>query len=199
MTLSPFFQNLRSAYEAEIDDLSFDSEGKPALKRRLAEKRKEIPFLIQMMEISPEMVAVVLHQGFRFVQPKVMAHLLAQDADELPQWEAVCDAFEIAPWAQPLVAQFLQEPSGPWFLTVVAGLEYLYAQPQGGANRSQADTSDAQADEERARGDREEHDGHDDRSDDSHTEDSDDEEAQARAHERAGNDWLAEQGFDRKD
>ena len=59
MNLSPFFRNLRSAYQAELDDLTQDSEGKNVLRKRLADKRKEIGFLAQMIELSPEMVAVV--------------------------------------------------------------------------------------------------------------------------------------------
>ena len=31
MSLSPFFQQLRSAYEAELDDLTSDSEGRGVL------------------------------------------------------------------------------------------------------------------------------------------------------------------------
>jgi hypothetical protein len=66
MTISPFFRNLRTAYRAEMDDLTFDSDGRDVLRQRLGEKRKEIGFLVQMMELSPEMVAVIFHQGLRF-------------------------------------------------------------------------------------------------------------------------------------
>ncbi len=41
MSISPFFQELRSAYQAELDDLNSDSEGHYILDKRLAEKRKE--------------------------------------------------------------------------------------------------------------------------------------------------------------
>ena len=61
MIISPFFQELRSAYQAELDDLNSDSEGQYILDKRLAEKRKELGFLLQMMDLNPEMVAVVLH------------------------------------------------------------------------------------------------------------------------------------------
>ena len=56
MTISPFFKHLRSSYQSELDDLTSDSEGKDVLKQRLAEKRKELDFLKQMIELSPEMV-----------------------------------------------------------------------------------------------------------------------------------------------
>ena len=39
MKISPFFHDLRSAYQAEIDDLTQDSEGKDVLRKRLAQKR----------------------------------------------------------------------------------------------------------------------------------------------------------------
>ena len=45
MSISPFFHNLASAYQAEMDDLSSDSEGKDVLRQRLTDKRQEIGFL----------------------------------------------------------------------------------------------------------------------------------------------------------
>jgi hypothetical protein len=57
MRISPFFLALRSAYQSELDDLTFDSEGRNVLRQRLAQRRKEIGFLRQMIELSPEMVA----------------------------------------------------------------------------------------------------------------------------------------------
>ena len=84
MSITPFFLDLRSAYQSEIDDLTFDSEGRDVLLQRLTDKRKEINFLVQMMELSPEMVAVIFHQGFAFRLPAVMDHLLSLEADEFP-------------------------------------------------------------------------------------------------------------------
>ena len=72
MKLSRYFSDLRSAYEAELDDLTSDSEGKDVLKKRLAAKRSEIGFLVQMLSYSPEMVAVVFHRGFRFAKPAAL-------------------------------------------------------------------------------------------------------------------------------
>src|SRR2546429_7336647 len=48
-----FFLQLRSAYQAELDDLTSDSEGRGVLRQRLAEKRQELGFLVKMIEISP--------------------------------------------------------------------------------------------------------------------------------------------------
>ena len=188
MSLSPFFRQLRSAYEAELDDLTSDSEGRGVLRQRLAEKRKELGFLVKMIEISPEMVAVVFHQAFRFVQPGVLNHLVSQDADDLPGWDVVSDAVELAPWAQDLVDTILVEPAGPWFMTLAVALEYLHSRP-GLAPRA-ADDEDSEGEDD----DREDRD--DDQGDDRY---DDDGEADPHDRDAAGADWLADQGFDRKD
>ena len=39
MSMSAFFRALRTSYQAEIDDLTFDSEGRNVLRQRLQEKR----------------------------------------------------------------------------------------------------------------------------------------------------------------
>jgi len=189
---SEFFLNLRTVYLAELDDLRTDTEGRNVLNKRLAEKRRELGFLAQMLESSPEMVAVVLHQAFRFPSPKTMEHLLAQDGEDLPDWEQIQDSIEVAPWAQPLVQTLLQEPRGAWFLTLAAALEYLLNRPLSAAERAQWEDEDEDglSDHDTER----EH-----RHDDHRTEDHDEEEIEARAREEAGNDWLAEQGFDRKE
>jgi hypothetical protein len=191
MTTSTFFLDLRSAYQSELDDLTSDSEGKDVLRKRLAEKRKELGFLLQMMEISPEMVAVVLHQAFRFKTPAVMDHLVAQDADDLPEWDSISDGIEIAAWARDMVNTILQEPMGPWFMTIAAALEYMHHKPLTALERAQlATVEDEEEDQDEVRNERH---------DDNRTEDHDEDEAEARAREEAGNDWMVEQGFDRKD
>ncbi len=181
MSISPFFHELRSAYQAELDDLMSDSEGKDVLRKRLAEKRQELGFLVKMIELSPEMVAVVLHQGFRFTQPAVMDHFLTHDADELLPWDVVSEALQIEPWADAMVQEILKEPLGEWFMTVAAGLEYMHHKPLGKAipqaaadedEDHEADASDAELDEE---------------------------EKEALAREEAGNAWMVEQVFDSKD
>ena len=192
MSTSSFFYNLRSAYLAELDDLRTDSEGKDVLRKRLAEKRREMGFLVKMLEVSPEMVAVVLHQAFRFTEPKLMDHLIAQDAEDLPEWDSLRDSIEVAPWAQEIVQTILKEPMGEWFMTLATALEYMHGRPLTAAERAQAQDEDEDGLE-----DRDEVREH--RHDDEHTEDHDEEALDAQAREDAGNDWLAEQGFDRKD
>lgn len=185
MNISPFFLELRSAYQAELDDLTFDSEGRDVLRQRLSERRKELKFLLQMMELSPEMVAVIFHQGFQFKLPAVMDHLLTHDSDEFPDWGSLADALHLPPWAQDLTQVVLQEPMGEWFLTVAAGLEYMHSKPA----LARATPHDDQEEESDA----------DDDGDSPLNELDAEEEQDARAREEAGADWMVEQGFDRKD
>ena len=186
MSISPFFQELRSAYQAELDDLNSDSEGHYILDKRLAEKRKELDFLLQMMDLSPEMVAVVLHQAFEFHEPELMAHFITRDADDLLSWDALSEGVRIAPWAQPIVDKILTEPVGAWFMTVAAALEYMHGTPMRAGLHGGAQSNDADADEDLQnveRGDQAE----------------DDEEREVREREEAGNAWMVEQGFDSKE
>ena len=189
MTISPFFLDLRSAYQSEIDDLTFDSEGRDVLRQRLADKRKEISFLVKMMELSPEMVAVIFHQGLTFRLPAVMEHLLSHEADEFPDWSSLADGIEFAPWAQSLADVVLQEPGGEWFLTVAAGLEYMAGKP-GLALSAQGDDKDEDDKDD-------EHD--DDSQDEFDLDENGDDHGNGKSRKEAGDDWMVGQGFDRKD
>lgn len=180
MNISPFFRELRSAYQSEIDDLAFDSEGRNVLHQRLTERRQELGFLLQMIELSPEMVAVIFHQGFHFKLPAVMDHLLTHESDEFPDWDSLEDAIHLPPWAHDLTQVILKEPMGEWFLTVAAGLEYMHSKPDVRPAALHGSADD---------------DGGDDHLDEVDAE----EEGAARAREEAGADWMVEQGFDRKD
>ena len=191
MKISPFFLQLRSAYQSEMDDLTFDSDGRDVLRQRLADRRKELDFLLQMIELSPEMVAVVFHQGFKFNLPAVMDHLLTHESDEFPEWGTLAGAAQLAPWAHVLTQTILKEPKGEWFLTVAAGLEYMYGKPD-----TTPVAQDADADED---GDEDDDSEDAEDGDDQFNEFDADEEKQARVREEAGADWMVEQGFDRKD
>ena len=193
MNISPFFRNLRTAYRAEMDDLTFDSDGRDVLRQRLAEKRKEIGFLVQMMELSPEMVAVIFHQGLRFTEPAVMEHLLSHEADEFPEWASVCAGIELTPWARDLSQTILQAPAGEWFLTVAAGLQYMAHKPDA-AFGAQGGDSDSDSDE-----DDDSDDDNNQSSDDYNDHESDEVRGDARDRDEAGASWLEGQGFDRKD
>lgn len=189
MNITPFFRDLHTSYQAEIDDMTFDSDGQDVLHERLAQRRREMDFLVHMIEPNPEMVAVVFHQGFRFRRPAVLEHLLTQHSDELPSWDALTDAVELVPWAKELADRALQQPTGDWFLAVSAGLEYLH---------HRTDPSHAES----------MHEGADDEYENDHAEFADhdqpgpvnsDDIQDAHELEDAGADWMVEQGFDRKD
>nr|WP_315490000.1 hypothetical protein [uncultured Rhodoferax sp.] len=181
MNISPYFRNLRSAYSAELDDLTFDSEGVHILDKRLKQRRKEMEFLVHMMEISPEMVAVVFHKGFRFTSLAAMDDLLSRDADALPEWDSLAHAIHLAPWTQEIVNVLQKQPIGEWFMTVAAALEYMHSKPEFPQSSDSDDEDDNEENEDGDHG----------------VEDAD--EAEARAREEAGADWMVEQGFDRKE
>jgi hypothetical protein len=190
MSISPFFLNLRSAYRSEIDDLTFDSDGRDVLNERLADKRQEIGFLVQMMELSPEMVAVIFHQGFAFTQPAVMDLLLSQETDELSQWGQVSTGIELSPWAQNLVQIILQAPGGDRFLTVAAGLHYMAGKPDAApAEQNGVGNADDEDEDEDS----------DDRQDEFDLDEDGEQTGDARARKEAGAGWLVAQGFDRQD
>jgi hypothetical protein len=187
MTISPYFRNLRTAYFAEIDDLMSDSEGKHVLAQRLAQRRKEINFLIHMLQISPEMVAVVFHKAFKFKSPAVMDNVLSYEPEDLPEWDSLADTIEVAPNARELVQTIRKQPMGDWFLTVAAALEYMYNMPDTKGSARGDSRDDVDEDDE------------DDTDNVRDLDDLDEEEKEARAAEEAGADWMVEQGFDRKD
>lgn len=191
MHVSPFFRNLRTAYLAELDDMRQDSEGANVLDRRLAERRKEIGFLVAMLELSPEMVAVVLHKAFQFRSGPAMERLLACEAGNLTAWDSLQQNIVIAPWAQATVQQLRKHPAGDNFLSVAAALEYMVGSTRhaaGGADQGDdADDADAEHDDDRD----------DEERQPLSADDLDDADAQTREDARA--DWMAEQGFDRKE
>lgn len=188
MKLSSYFHSLRSAYQAEIDDLTEDSEGHDVLRKRLAEKRREMDFLVKMIDLAPEMVAVVFHKGFRFAQPAVLQNLLACEPDDLPAWSALAQAVSLEPWAQSLAATVLREPHGGRFMVVAAALEFVLHHGHLAPLAVPAASDDEEA-------------GQDDRDDDDDRLSADDarDPLDADAREEASDHWLAEAGFDRKD
>ncbi len=192
MHISPFFRDLRSSYQAELDDMTFDSEGNNILRHRLSQRRKEVDFLLTMMESSPEMVAVLLHEAFQFLRPSVMEHLLLQDADDLPTWDELSQDIEVAAWAKDLIRSIIAQQHGPWFLTIAAALEYMFHR------REHLPHAHPDGDEDADEHDKHAHEGEmesDDRADPVESDDLQDE----KAREEAGAQWMVEQGFDHKD
>lgn len=192
MHVSPFFRNLRSAYLAELDDMRHDSEGANVLERRLAERRGELGFLVHMMELSPEMVAVVLHKAFQFRAGPALERLLACEAGSLPAWDSLQQSLTIAPWAEATVQQLRKHAAGDNFLCVAAALEFMVGstRPAGEGMAQGDDVDDTERDDAADDGDMEARQP-------LSADDIDDADAQAREEARA--DWMAEQGFERKE
>ena len=191
MLISPFFLDLRSSYQSELDDLTSDSEGKDVLRQRLADKRKEMGFLVSMIELSPEMVAVVFHQAFSFKDPAVLDNLLGREPEDFPEWAELSQSLTMAPWSLPLVDAVLKQPRGDWFLAVVAGLEYMAGKPAL-AGRS-SDDDDHDTDSEDPNGDNLE-----DEFDAEEHEGDGGAQGDAKSRKDAADDWMSDQGFDRK-
>lgn len=191
MQISPFFHNLRSAYRAELDDMRSDSEGLNILNQRLAQRRGELDFLVSMIELSPEMVAVVLHKAFRFTAVTAMQQLLTHEPEDLLEWDDLVHSLEIAPWAAPLIKTLRKQPAGDWFLCVAVALEYMESQPQHAHDSHASDEDDSDEDET----------ADDDNADrnDKHLSADDADDSDGRTREEAAADWMAEQGFDRKE
>ncbi len=186
MRLSPFFHQLRSSYVAEIEDLSHDTDGTFVLQQRLTQRRSELEFLLRMLELSPEMVAVLLHKAFIFNTPLAMHQVLGCEPEDLPEWDSLADAVTVASWAQPLVRTIRAQAAGDWFMTVAAAAEFML-----GMTASSGAEPDAQADDE--------HDSAQTDDADYLSADDDVRAGSAQDREAAGADWMAEQGFDRKD
>ncbi|MCD6026168.1 MAG: hypothetical protein K0R08_687 [Solimicrobium sp.] len=196
--LSRYFTNLTSSYNAELDDLRTDSEGKNVLKARLAQKREQIPQLLMMLEFSPEMVAVAFHGAFFFKNSLAIESLITKEASKFPSWATLQKAIVIEPWAEKLVNTILEDPNGETFLITTVGLEYLNRCSQ---SRSAHPTSGQQDDQQNEWDDEGSATDNDDSDASLNSDEQATEEGESTEYdlEKAGADWLAEQGFDRKE
>jgi hypothetical protein len=192
MQLSRYFRDLRSAYDAEINDLLSDSEGKNVLDKRLREKRGQIEWLVMMMDDSPEMLAPAFHRAFGFPRPDAVEAVLNREPAQFPAWSALLPSLTLAPWAEPLAATVLRQPGGDRFLVAAACLEYLHQRPDPRAAQ-EADDRDGEDDEDGDTGD-------DELDADDNVADSDEAGTRPtpRQQEDAGADWMETHGFDRK-
>jgi hypothetical protein len=189
---SRYFSNLISSYQAELDDLATDSEGNNVLKARLAKKRQQVPQLLMMMDSAPEMVAVAFHGAFGFKQIKTLDKLAATEKSGLPGWATLKLALTIEPWAESLINSVLTDKHGEHFLATTVGLEYLYKHSHFAATAMAEHEEDSESDEQHDRDDNDDYLNSDDRV-------SDEGESTEFDLDRAGADFLAEQGFDRKE
>ncbi len=171
MKLSPYFHELSSTYAYEIEDLRFDSGGDDVLKKRLKDKRNQFGELLKMIDSFPVMVVPALHGGFRFTSKDVMEQVVAGKPGDFPAWAAVAATLEMEPWAKALEQQTLQAAGGEEFMLIAAGLEYILGRlgPEAAAGSSTSAEEDGQVDD----------DGEPDLGE-------------------AGEDFLNQQGFDRR-
>lgn len=176
MKLSPFFSDLSSSYGYEIEDLTYDSAGGDVLASRLKVKRDRFADLMPMCEFDPVMVASAFRGAFRFGGKGVFEQLVATHPDDFPAWEAVAHAVDLEPWADTLAQHALASPGGERFMLIAAGLEYI-SSGHGAVTAMQAEP-EAETEEDREAGDG----------------DSDDSSDLA----EAGEDYLSDQGFDRR-
>lgn len=183
MQKSEFFHGLASMYEAEMDDLLSDSDGKNVLAKRLQTKREQLSELLPMMDFAPEMVAPVLFEAFSFAAPADMDAVVGSEPDEgdFPGWGALEASVTVAAWAQPIVDRVRAEPGGDTFLVVAAALEYLRLHEAGRSGAAAAPATDATPRPRRA-------------DDDDGDDDGDD-----RDLAESGSGWMTEQGFDALD
>ncbi|NBS58577.1 MAG: hypothetical protein EBS65_16340 [Betaproteobacteria bacterium] len=174
MKASRFFSELSSTYAFEIEDLTWDSGGDNVLASRLKTKRSQFADLLPMCESAPEMVAPAFRGGLGFSSHEALGRLVASNPDDFPSWDEVAGSIEFEPWAEKLKEQALAAPGGEQFMLVVAGLEYLLAGHAPAAAPVEAEGS-----------------GKEDADDEG---DGDDAEDLA----DAGEDYLSDQGFDRR-
>lgn len=178
MKQSYYFSDLSASYDAEINDLLTDSEGKAALKTRLKEKRQEFKSILPMIEFSPEMVVPVFYDSMSFPKPKAMAAavMCEPDDDDFPTWDALSSIVTLESWASPLLDAVLAERAGEEFMVTVACLEFIRkfdtAKPAPETETEDDHESESKGDDD---------DGRDD---------------EGRDLAEAGDDWLADQGFD---
>lgn len=173
MTISYFFEDLKKAYQVELEDLQDDSEGRNVLAARLKDKRSQFALLMPMIDSAPEMVAVAFHGGVTILNLQAMYMVSVTEPDEFPAWDELAHAVHFEPWAQKLADAALLERGGERFLITTVCLEYLHGKTP--TNFGDARDDDAQESAESDGGDDDEKDL-----------------------EEAGADWLAEQGFDRR-
>jgi len=187
---SDYFHELAESYGAELDDLREDSEGRDVLQQRLRDKRRAFGDLLAMRSFSPEMVACALHGAFDFPpESRAALHeLLQREPGDFPPWDEVSQAVGIADWARPLIAQAVAEEGGDDFLCTVIGLEFGLRGASGRAGIGTAGIASEdvdQGDEGDAPYDRDQGDDEDERGD---GDDADE----------LGEDFLEQQGFDRR-
>ena len=170
MKKSYYFSELYSSYDAELQDLLSDSEGKSVLHTHLKEKRQELKSILPMIEFSPEMVVPVFYDAFSFSNTKALQATVQFEPDDesFPSWDQFSDFISLESWATPFLEAVLAQSTGESFMVTAACLEFI----------RQFDTGEPISES--------------DKEENSENEDGEEEDDLA----QAGDDWLGEQGFD---
>ena len=125
MKLSPFFKDLSKTYAYEIEDLTYDSGGANVLKLRLKVKRDQFRELLPMIEFEPVMVVAAFHGAFHFGDKSLLAKLVSANPGGHPAWKALAATIKMEPWAEKLVQAALKSEGGEQFMQTAAGLEFI--------------------------------------------------------------------------
>lgn len=134
------------------------------------------------------------------MNPLTMESLITKEAGNFPSWKTVSAAVKLEPWAEPLSRIVLKDADGETFLVTAAALEYLNrsnttrkagASAAVGADEDEDKEANEENEELKEHGDLDGQYGRHGRDDGDDGDDYDLGEA--------GADWLAEQGFDRKE
>ena len=171
MKLSAYFNELSSTYAYEIEDLRYDSAGDDVLKSRLKIKRDQFTELMKMSSSFPVMVVPAFHHGFHFDATELLDQLVVEKPEDFPSWSDVAENIKMEPWAEALAQRALKEPGGEEFMLIAVGLEYIYDK-LGASAAAGSGGHEASSEEE-----------------------VDEDDADLG---EAGEDYLSEQGFDRR-
>jgi len=177
MKLSPFFEDLSKSYAYEIEDLSYDSGGANVLKSRLKVKRDQFTDLLPMIEFEPVMVAPAFHGAFSFSDKALLEKLVAAKPGSFPPWKKLAATMKMEPWADKLAKQALGSKGGEQFMLVAAGLEFILSGIGAAAAAGNAEPAAAPAENKEREPDSDE---------------------AGEVLGEAGEDYLSEQGFDRR-
>lgn len=175
MKMSPFFSDLSASYAYEIEDLTWDSGGGDVLAARLKVKRDQFAHLLPMSGSDPVMVAPAFHGGFRFGAREIFDALIAGQPGEFPSWASVAAEIELEPWAGKLAQRALATPDGEAFMLIAAGLEYVLCGRAAPAPAAEVEAAPGK-----------------------NPVDADEDEDTGEDLAEAGEDYLSEQGFERR-
>ena len=177
MKLSAYFRELSKSYAYEIEDLTYDSGGVNVLNARLKVKREQFKELLPMIDFEPVMVSPAFHKAFHFTDKAAMENLVSAKPGSFPTWKALAATLTLQPWAENMAQTALKSEGGAHFMLLTAGLEFILSGLGAAAATGEAEQSVKESD------------GEDDEDKDPGEEGED---------RDLGEDYLSDQGFDRR-